>query len=385
MNKPLQSKTWGSVVAAALALPGVYAPDARAESAPEHGVVALKYLQYQDRQPGLKRIKVSAPSLVVLAPLGSQWSLEGSLVADNVSGASPRWQSSVSSASVMHDERTAGDVKVTRYFDRASYAVGVSHSSEHDYVSNALSLEGTWASEDNNRTWNLGLGGAADSIHPTKGGQDNIRDKKKNTQELMLGVSQVLTTTDLAQLNLTVSQSKGYLNDPYKALDVRPDRRSQVALLGRWNHHFEDGGTTLRSSYRYYRDSYRISAHTLQLEWVKPYTQGALNGLSLTPSLRYYTQSAASFYRDAYVDAAGYPVFPDVVPGQRNSGDHRLSAFGAVTLGLKTQYQITPRWSIDGKFELYEQRAAWRFIGSGSTGLEPLRATMFQLGVSCKF
>jgi Protein of unknown function (DUF3570) len=388
MNTPQRSKAggaWGTVVAAALALPGVYTPAARAESAPEHGVVALKYLQYQDRQPGLTRIKVTAPSLYVLAPLGTQWSIEGSLVADNVSGASPRWQSSVSSASVMHDERTAGDVKVTRYFDRASYGVGVSHSSENDYVSNALSLEGAWSNEDNNRTWNLGLGGASDSINPTKGGQDNVRDKKKATQELMLGVSQALSATDIAQLNLTLSQSKGYLNDPYKTLDVRPEKRTQVALLGRWNHHFEGNGTTLRSSYRYYRDSYRIDAHTLQLEWVKPFTQGMLQGLTVIPSLRYYTQSSASFYRDAYYDAAGYPVFPNLTPGQLNSGDHRVSAFGAVTLGFKTQYQITPRWSIDGKVERYEQRAAWRLIGAGSTGLEPFRATMFQLGVSCKF
>jgi len=74
----------GAIIAAALALPGVCA---HAENAPEHGVVAVKYLHYQDSQPGLKRIKVDSPSLYLLAPVGSDWSVEGSAVVDTVSGA----------------------------------------------------------------------------------------------------------------------------------------------------------------------------------------------------------------------------------------------------------------------------------------------------------
>jgi hypothetical protein len=96
---------FGGVLAAALLLPGVVAPAAHAETAPEQGMVALKLSNYRDWQPGLERIKVDAPSLYMLAPLDAHWSLEASLVNDAVSGASPRYHSAISGASKMDDSR----------------------------------------------------------------------------------------------------------------------------------------------------------------------------------------------------------------------------------------------------------------------------------------
>ena len=120
------------VVLAAIAMPGVW-QQAQAEAAPETGLMAVKYLHYEDSQPGLKRIKVDSPSAYLLLPLSSQWAVEGSAVFDSVSGASPRYHTAVSSASVMHDERKAGDVKLTRYGQRSAVSVGLSRSNEHDY------------------------------------------------------------------------------------------------------------------------------------------------------------------------------------------------------------------------------------------------------------
>lgn len=371
----------GAVVSAALSLPGVYVGSVHAAGAPEKGVIAFKYLHYQDSQPGLQRIKVDSPSLYVLAPVGSDWSVEGSAVVDSLSGATPRWQSTVSTASTMHEERKAGDVKVTRYFERSSYAIGASHSAEHDYVSNAVSLEGSWSSADNNTTLNVGVAGASDRIHPVNGGQQNVSNETRKTVELIVGVTQALSASDLAQVNLTYSHGTGYFSDPYKTLDFRPRQRTQGALLARWNHHFDDDRSTVRLSYRFYRDSYRINAHTVQAEWVKPVT----SSFTLTPLVRLYSQSAASFYVDSQTDPAGFPIFPDVAPGQLNSGDQRLSAFGAITLGLKAEVRITPLWTVDGKLEGYEQRSNWRVGGQGSTGLDPFRATFVQFGTSRRF
>ena len=371
----------GAVVGAALSLPGVYAGPALAAGAPEKGVIAFKYLHYQDSQPGLKRIKVDSPSLYVLAPVGPDWSVEGSAVVDTLSGATPRWQSTVSTASTMHENRQAADVKVTRYFERSAYAIGASHSSEHDYVSNAVSLEGSWSSDDNNTTLNLGVAAASDRIHPVNGGQQNVSNETRKTMELIVGLTQALTASDLAQVNLTYTHGNGYFSDPYKTLDFRPRQRTQGALLARWNHHFDDDRSTVRLSYRFYRDSYRINAHTVQMEWAKPVTSNFV----LTPLVRLYSQSAAHFYVDSQTDPSGFPIFPDVAPGQLNSGDARLSAFGAITLGLKGEYRITSLWTVDGKLEGYEQRSNWRIGGQGSTGLDPFRATFIQLGASRRF
>ncbi len=371
----------GAVVMAALALPGVYSPTVLAEGAPEQGVIAFKYLRYEDSQPGKKRVTVDAPSVYLATPLGPNWSAEGSMVVDSVSGATPRWQSSVSGASNMSDERKAGDVKVTRHFERSSYALGLSHSSENDYVSNAFSVQGSWSTPDNNRTWTMGYGHAQDKINPTKGGTLGIENERKKTHEIILGVTQAVSSNDIAQLNLTLGSGKGYYSDPYKTLDYRPRERTQFALLGRWNHFLNGNGSTLRGSYRLYNDSFGIRAHTLLGEWVKPVT----DALTLTPLLRFYSQSSADFYKDGQYDSSGIPIYPTLSTGELNSGDQRLSAFGAVSVGLKAHYKINPVWAVDGKIEAYEQRSSWRLGGSGSSGVDAFKASIVQMGVSHKF
>ena len=372
----------GAIVLAALALPGVWQAPAHAEGAPEKGVIAIKYLHYQDSQPGLKRITVDSPSVYVLAPVGRDWAVEGSMVVDSLSGATPRWQSSISSASVQHERRVAGDVKVTRYFDRSSYSVGLSQSGEKDYTSTAISLGGSWSTADNNTTWNIGVGASADTIKPTAGAVNNPPGtQRKRSTELLVGLTQALSKTDLVQLNVTFNAGEGFYSDPYKLLDERPDARKQAAALARWNHHFEGDGSTLRSAYRYYRDSYGIKAQSFQLDWAKPLGDDLL----LTPSLRYYSQNAARFYVAPELDANGQIIIPTVAPGGLNSGDQRLSAFGAVTVGLKADYKLTPDWSVDGKLETYEQRGEWKMGGQGTKGLDPFRATFVQFGARYKF
>lgn len=361
---------------AALALPGVWMAPAQAQGAPQQGTLAFKFLHYRDSQPGLKRITVNSPSVYVLAPLGPDWSVEGSLVLDSVSGATPRWQSSISSASVMSEKRAAGEVKVTRYFDRSSYSFGLGHSKENDYLSNTILLGGKWSSPDNNTTWNIGLSSTEDAIEPTGGGVNNIGKQKKRADDLLVGLTQVLSGSDLVQLNLTLNAGEGFYSDPYKSLDVRPEARKQAALLGRWNHHLAGDGSTLRGSYRFYRDSYGIKAHTWQLDWAKPLDPR----WTLTPLLRYHSQGAARFYVQPQFDAAGNIVLPTPPAGELISGDPRLSAFGAVTLGLRADYKLTDLWTLDGKLESYEQRSHWRLDGQGSRGLAPLRATLLQVG-----
>ncbi len=364
---------------AALALPGVIA---HAENAPEHGEVAVKYLHYQDSQPGLKRIRVEAPSLYVLAPLGSRWSVEGSAVYDSVSGATPRYHTAISGATPrMTDERKAGDVKVTRYFERSSYGVGVSESSERDYRSTAASLDAGFSSDDGNRTWNVGVGYASDVIGSTN---DATLREHKRTVEALLGVTQAVTADDLVQLNGTFSRGRGYFSDPYKEPDIRPRKRDHGVVLVRWNHHVGDLGATLRSSYRLYHDTFGINAHTFGLEWV----QRAGPMVTITPSLRYYTQSAAKFYFDPVYDPdVGAPYPPGYFTNLPAfiSPDQRLSAFGAVTAGLKVAVQLAPDWVTDVKAERYEQRSAWRIGGTGSPGLDHFRATFVQLGIGKRF
>lgn len=379
------------VLRASLLLPGLAALavltplPAAAENAPEKTTIAFKYGDYKDWQSGWDRIKVTAPQLYVQAPIAGEWAIEGSWVGDSVSGATPRWYSERSGATQhMHDYRKASDVKVTRYLARAAVSASVAYSHEHDYTSRALGLDARWSSDDNNRTWTVGFGHSGDVIDNTSNGVNTAINQHKRTNEIMAGVTQVLTPTDIGQFNLTRSVGSGYYNDPYKSFDLRPRQRNAWIALARWNHYLEPFNASVRSSYRYYSDSFGVKSHTAGLEWVQP-----VGPWTFTPGVRYYSQTAARFYADPVFTAQGSidlaPLMALYGQNRPVSADQRLAAFGASTVSLKAAYAFTPDVVVDAKIESYRQSAGRHLGGGGSPGLAPFSARFMQVGLTYRF
>jgi Protein of unknown function (DUF3570) len=360
-------------VAAALALPGVIPAAAMAQAVPDQGLFSLKYMDYRDWQPGADRMGVKSPSMYVLAPFADAWTVEGSLVYDAMSGASPLWFNTLSGASGLGvtDYRTAGDVKVTRYFDRYSIGVGGAYSHERDFISRAGSLDGRWWTADKNTTLAFGVAFTGDSIHPS---DREIDDNSRDTLDFLVGVTQNLSPLDIVQSNITYSSGRGYFSDPYKPLDTRPDSRRILAWQNNYNHRFGGVDGTLQLGYRYLRDSFGGDSHTFDVTWV----QGLPQGWTVTPSVRYYTQSAADFW-------FGPPYPQGFVPGHDFTADNRLSAFGAITTGVILAKTLPGGWSVDLRFDFYRQRSDWRAFGSGSEGIEPFSARWFIAGVNKTF
>jgi hypothetical protein len=376
------------LIGAALALPGVVvavAP-AHADAPPADGLLGLRYMYYEDYQHGFDRINVNTPSLYILAPFG-QWAVEATAVHDSISGASPRYHTAVSGASHMDDKRNAADAALTRYFSRGSITIGGAYSDEHDYDSRTGRISGTLSTEDSNTTLNMGYAFTHDTVEDVDGYIASINNgnaEKKTTHEFLVGVTQVLSRNDIVQVTGTYSIGNGYFSDPYKTPDNRPRDRNGAAGAVRWNHYFESFDATLRTSYRYYNDNWNLNSHTAGIEWV----QDLPWGLQVTPSLRYSTQSSAKFYYDPVYDMTLGAPFP---PGYGQAGgptyysaDQRLSAFGAVTGGLRIAKDFGPV-SVDVKGEYYEQRAEWRVGNKGSPGLDTFRAQSYQAGVTTKF
>ena len=364
-------KSGAALLLAACALPGLL-PVAHAETIPEYGTVSAKLLSYQQKQPDgdlSNKSTVVSPSIFISAPVAGQWLIEGSITNDKVSGASPRYHTT--GASHMSDNRTAGDIRVKRYLDHATVSVGAAYSTEHDYQSTAISVSGTVSSEDNNTTWSGGLGFNNDKINPVN---KIVVDEKKTGFEAQVGVTQVLTPLDIVQLTGTYSSGKGYFSDPYKPYDNRPRDKQTGVLLAKWNHHIKEINATTKFSYRFYNDTYGIHAHTFGLELVKPLA----DGWTVTPAVRYYSQSKASFYYD--------PPFPNGSELTKYySADQRLASIGAITVGVKVSKQLTPESTVDFKLESYRQSTGLHLGSSASTGLSPLTATMIQIGYSHRF
>jgi hypothetical protein len=364
-----------ALLGAALLLVGV--EKAHAQSIPIEASLNVKYLNYEEKQQGLKRISVKSPSLQLILPIAGEWLFDGSLTSDDVSGASPRYHTAISGASKMSDYRKAADLSLTRYFEDSSLTFGSSYSGEHDYDSLAFSITGTFSTPDKNRTWSFGIGGSNDTINPTN---KIVRDEHKKSKNILVGVSQVVTPVDLVQITFSHGRSEGYFSDPYKLLDERPRHRNQSSMLARWNHYLPESGATARLAYRYYRDSFSIKAHTFQAELEKELG----NGWSVTPLLRVYSQSAATFYFDPIYDTQIGEPFPQGYQfgvKQFSSADQRLSGFGALTFGVGISKKLQNQWTIDFRAERYEQRTQWRLFHRGSVGLLPLSASILQIGL----
>ena len=320
-----------AILLAAAALPGI----AAAETPPEQKSLSIKYLDYQERQHNLDRIRVRSPSFDLTVPLSGEWSLRAGLVYDAVSGATPRYHTAVSGASRFKEQRKAGDIAVTRYFHRSTVTVAGGRSTEHDYDSNFASLRTTLSSEDNNTTWQFGVGVSNDTINPVN---NLVKDERKHATDLMAGVTRVLTPRDIVQAVLTHVRGRGYYTMPYKYVDNRPREKDQDTLLLRWNRHLEQHDASLRLSYRYFHDSYGMTAHTLGAELVKELP----GGWTVVPSLRLYTQSAANFYFDPVYDSRFGPPFP---PTSRRTSACRRSAPPPSASGSKRRSAPPPAWT----------------------------------------
>lgn len=358
-------------MAAALALPGLaLAPAARAESPPDQITTAFKQLFYRDQQPGQQRMRVSSPAAYWLVPLRNIAAIEGYATAETISGASPYFHNTLSGASgVIRDDRRAADLKATRYFERAAVGIGAAASRENDFRSQALRVEARIASDDQNTTLSLVAGHTADRITSTV---DPRLHESRSTDALLIGVTQVWSQTTVAQATLTAAASHGYHSDPYKIFDRRPDRRQQFALLARVNEYFPSADGALHVEFRAFSDDWGVRAANLELRYYQPFG----NGWMARPSLRYYTQSAATFYNT---------TFPPRDLAANYSADQRLASFGGIAWGVQLVKQIGNDFSLDLAYEDYSQRAAWRTFGAGSPGLQPFHARYLMLGISKKF
>jgi hypothetical protein len=360
-----------ALIAAALALPGLLPAAAHAQ-APDQALFAARYLDYRDWQPGERRMLITSPSFYVLKPFDSVV-LEASLVHDAISGASPLYHNTLSGASGVgvHDYRKAGDVKVTKYLDRWAIGVGAAFSSEHDYLSRAASLDVRYSTDDRNTTYAFGIGGASDRIDS----ENQIAiGERRHTVDFLVGVTQALDADTIVQSNLTYSRGHGYYSDPYKVLDTRPDSRRVFAWLTRLNRYAPAYDATVKLSYRYLHDSFGSDSHALEAAW----RQSLPMDFALTPSLRYYTQSAADFYRDP-------PFAQGFVAGEPYTADTRLSAFGAFTPALRVEKMFAGGWTVDVAVAFYRQRSSYRLGGNGSPGLEPFSARWIEAGVAKTF
>jgi hypothetical protein len=181
-----------------------------------------------------------------------------------------------------------------------------------------------------------------------------MSSSSKDVTTVMLGLSQVVTRRWLVGLNATRTFEQGYLSEPYKVLSVldattgvpsgqrmekRPSTRNRGSVLASSVYHLTDDVFSL--SYRYYDDDWRVRSHTFDAR----YRRELGGDRFLEPHLRYYAQTAASFFRSGLVDGAPLP--------ESATADYRLGALNSVTVGATFGFRITDRpgeWTVRAEY-----------------------------------
>ncbi len=331
--------------------------------------------KYQDYQEMGGRISVRVHGAAVEKDFGTATRLKVEGVVDAIAGATPNGQPAPAGSdevplAKLTDRRKAWNAALSHQFPGVNLALGVGNSRESDYVSNGASLNALFDFNQKNTTLLAGYATTDDDIRVFY----QLDRAKKRTHDLIVGVTQLLDPRTSVTFNLTAGRQRGYLSDPYKLVqkdteivpglslpltfaENRPAKRTKLIALAALNRAFPAVHGAVDLSYRWYRDTYDTTAHTLEAAWF----QHVGEHLIVRPSVRFYDQTAADFY---YYKLDGTAVVPSAgAPrpgGPFYSSDYRLSAMQTFTYGVKLICNLSEAWQFDAAFERYDMRGTDR-------------------------
>ena len=335
-------KTLIALSSTALALPGISSADAP----PPQSTISYKFSNYSEDDMSreqvpfgsLERYDIDVHQFRLLAPVGRDYSIQIDANHENMSGASPWFTTpgldgspiiNMSGASGITDERSELAIGTRYYLETGSVGGTIGYSEENDYRATYISLSGQQTINEGMTTVSVGVSHSADDIFPTDAEIFNrVRNEDKRSTSAVLSISQIINQVSTFQVAASLTEQSGFLSDPYKFRDVRPDSKTQLALSGSYRYFLTEQDAALHADYRFYHDDFGISSHTLGLAW----HQNLGNSWQLVPNIRYYTQAAADFYTN--IDDFLKPL------NEYQSSDYRLSSYGAFSGGLSVVTSI---------------------------------------------
>jgi hypothetical protein len=327
--------------------------------------------KYQDYAESGGRIAVTVSSAAVEKDLGTDMHLKLEGVIDAIAGATPNGQPAPAGSdqvplSHLTERRKAWNAALSRQIKRVNLALGVANSRESDYVSNGWSVNTLTDFNQKNTTLLAGIAGTDDDIKVFY----QTERAKKRTNDIILGVTQLIDPQTTVALNVSWGRQRGYLADPYKLVqksteiipgvslpltfsENRPAERDKWIALLAFNRAFREVRGAIDFSYRFYHDTYDTDSHTVDVGWFQNLGEHVI----VRPGVRFYDQSAAKFYHytldgTSVVPVAGRPR-PD---GPFYSSDYRLSAMQTYTYGLKVVWSPSEALQFDAAYERYDMR-----------------------------
>ncbi len=172
---------------------------------PSGAAMGIRTLSYREAHD---RMKVSESVAWIKIPLGENWEIAGSRLLDVVSGASVARVSNESGKPVqiitgasgepIKDRRNGTDLSVKRKIGDGTIAVSRAISKEEDYDSRAFGVAATVDFNERNTTLALGYGKSNDHV---RSGDDPTLNERRQSRDILFGVTQLLDRHSLVQSN----------------------------------------------------------------------------------------------------------------------------------------------------------------------------------------
>jgi uncharacterized protein DUF3570 len=345
---------------------------------------------------------ITGYSATARAKITENFAVEANYFIDKVSGASI---DVLSQASVIKDTRKQKSGTIEYLHDKTTYTASYTSSVERDYISDTAAISLSQDMFGDLTTITLGFANTQNKV-----GENNGTANDPNvawlghalTRAYSAGMSQIITRNFIAGVNLQVITDAGFLANPYRSIryldpgnpkgyslgtQIYPDTHTSTAVQvqGKYYLPYRAAITAL---YRYYNDTFGVVGNTVELD----YTHPIRNKWIFEGRVRYYKQTAASFYSD---------LFPFADSQNFTARDQNLAALNNYTLGAKVTYAFLPDgWKVFKRGTVTFDASRIRFnyqdfrnikdfgVPQYSPGSEPLysfNANVFQVFVSVYF
>lgn len=305
------------------------------------------------------------------------------------------------------ETRKQGDFRLGYEWNEAALDLGGGISLEDDYQSRYVNLGGRWDFNQKLTTLTGSVGyinstidarrfrfrATSVPVDPEGGVNPNfpdwsvrVNDQRTDTSA-NLGLTQVLDKNSVFNAGFGYTHSAGFLSNAYKEAvffvplntpgmawlftryDKRPERRDQFNWNIGYSRYLASTDAALHLNYSFFHDNWGINAHTFDISWGQPLGRGWI----LTPTVRYYSQSAADFYSPFFIASEAPFSVAEILANQSQlptpehfSSDHRLSAFGALSGGVTLSKQFAKGVALEAGFEYYTHAGSLKLGGEGT-------------------
>lgn len=315
------------------------------------GTLSMRGVYYKERAT-----RVVQPMLDGVFDAGTKGIVTTHFLVDAITSASS--SSGAENAEPFTENRYEAGGSYTHELANMRLGAQTRYSTESDYTSLFFGVRGELDVARKNATLGLGFGVSKDEISAgsaqglntpmieCKPG-DAQTDCELTSLSMFASASQILSKNAVAAITYDLSRLDGYQSNPYRmalALDGtaperHPTERLRQAIAASLRYHVPSTKTTFVGAYRYYRDNWKINAHTPELRIIQEVGHAA----EASVRYRFHTQDAAFFYEDRYSTT-------DIAVNRYISDDVKLDAFTGHTFEAKLgilgeSFEMSGRWA----------------------------------------